>query len=109
MPPKRGAYLLDTNVVLHYTRASPVSQTIENQFELRGSPFRPAVCEVTVAEMRAFAESWGERRRLLLEEVISWLVVIPIFDTRVHQHWARLYSHARQTGHSIQHDHNDMW
>ena len=42
-------YLLDTNVVLHATRqASPFSAAVDAQFQLRQSPFRPTICEVTV-------------------------------------------------------------
>jgi hypothetical protein len=28
---------------------------------------------------------------------------------RIHQRWAELYSHARNNGMAIQHDHNDVW
>lgn len=74
-------YLLDTNVVLHATRqASPFSAAVDTQFQLRQSPFRPAICEVTVAELWAFAEStkWGEKRRQLLKRTINQCLVIPI-------------------------------
>jgi len=59
-------YRLDTNVVLHATRqASPVSAAIDAQFQLRQSPFRPAISEVTVGELWAFAQSskWRQARR----------------------------------------------
>jgi hypothetical protein len=50
-------YLLDTNIVLHATREnSPLSKAVDTQFQLRTSPFRPAICEVTVAELWAFAQ-----------------------------------------------------
>jgi predicted nucleic acid-binding protein len=53
-------YLLDTNIVLHATREkSPVSLAVDTQFQLHASPFRPTICEVTVAELWAFAKSWG--------------------------------------------------
>lgn len=104
------AYLLDTNVVLHATRqSSPFSAAVDAQFQLRHSPFRPAVCEVTVAELWAFAQSWGEKRRALLKEVINRLVVIPISRPSIHQRWAALYSHAKSNGLAIQQDHNDVW
>ena len=61
-------YLLDTNIVLHATREnSPISTAIDTQFQLRSSPFRPTICEVTVAELWAFAQSWGEKRKELLK------------------------------------------
>jgi predicted nucleic acid-binding protein len=85
-----AAYLLDTNVVLHATRqASPFSAAVDAQFQLRQSGFRPAVCEVTVAELWAFAQSskWGDKRRALLKQTLDQFLIIPI---------------SRQ-------DHNDIW
>lgn len=103
-------YLLDTNVVLFATRAnSPVSAAVDRQFGLRDSPFRPAISEVTVAELLAFAESWGEKRRELLKGIIDELLVIPISQPEIHRQWAKLYSHARANGLAIQQDHNDVW
>ncbi len=103
-------YLLDTNIVLHATREnSPVSIAIDTQFQLRSSPFRPTICEVTVAELWAFAQSWGEKRKELLKRTIDDLLVIPIGDARIHHRWAELYSFARSKGMAIQHDHNDVW
>ncbi|MEO7678798.1 MAG: type II toxin-antitoxin system VapC family toxin [Verrucomicrobiota bacterium] len=103
-------YLLDTNIVLHATREkSPVSLAVDSQFQLRSSPFRPTICEVTVAELWAFAQSWGEKRTELLKQTIGDLLVLPIGDSRIHLHWAELYSFARANGMAIQHDHNDVW
>jgi predicted nucleic acid-binding protein len=103
-------YLLDTNIVLHATREkSPVSLAMDSQFQLRSSPFRPAICEVTVAELWAFAQSWGEKRKEFLRRTIGDLLALPISDPRIHQRWAELYSHARSNGLAIQHDHNDVW
>lgn len=103
-------YLLDTNVVLHATREkSPVSLAVDAQFQLRSSPFRPTICEVTVAELWSFAQSWGEKRKELLKRTIGDLLILPISDSRIHMRWAELYSFARSNGLPIQHDHNDVW
>jgi predicted nucleic acid-binding protein len=105
-------YLLDTNIVLHFTRrGSPPAAAVESQFGLTTSVFEPAICEVTVAEMWAFAQSekWGDTRKRLLQDVVDRLVVLPISLPGVHQRWSKLYSHARSNGLAIQHDHNDVW
>ncbi len=103
-------YLLDTNIVLHITREnSRVGSAVEARFNLRSSSFRPAISEVTVAELWAFAQAWGDRRKQLLQGVIDALLVIPIGDTRIHRRWAELYSYSRSHGMAIQHDHNDVW
>ena len=73
------AFLLDTNIVLHATRAnSPVPGAIDVKFGLSTSRFRPAICEVSVAELLAFSSSWGERRKDLLRAQIKKTLVIPI-------------------------------
>jgi predicted nucleic acid-binding protein len=103
-------YLLDTNILLHATREkSPVSLVVDAQFQLRSSPFRPTICEVTVAELWAFAQSWGEKRKELLSRMIGDLLILPISDSRIHMRWAELHSFARSKGMAIQHDHNDVW
>jgi predicted nucleic acid-binding protein len=103
-------YLLDTNIVLLWTREnSTVAEALDRQFGLRDSPFRPAICEVTVAELLAFAEKWGDKRRQLLKEIVDELLVLPISRPDIHQQWAKLYSHAKANGLAIQQDHNDVW
>lgn len=106
------AYLLDTNVVLHATRqGSPVAAAVEVHFQLGTSPFRPAICEVSVGELWAFAQSakWGDKRRELLRQTIERLLVIPISRPGIHQRWSELYSYARAHGLPIRQDHNDVW
>ena len=103
-------YLLDTNVVLFATRQHSIAAAaIEEQFALRASPFRPAICEVTVAELLAFAEGWGPLRRKLLNEIIGEMLVLPIGRPAIHAEWARLRSYAKAKGFAIQQDHNDLW
>jgi len=105
-------YLLDTNVVLHLTRqGSPFAHSVDQHFGLSTSPFRPAICEVSIGELKAFALSatWGTKRRELLDRVIADLLVIPVSEPGVYDHWAALHSHAKQRGLPIQHDHNDLW
>lgn len=107
-----SAFLLDTNIVLHITRkGSPVAAAVDAAFGLSASPFKPAICEVTIAELWAFAESrtWGDDRRALLERVIRQLVVIPISAPGIHRRWSALYSYARGEGLAIQTEQNDVW
>jgi len=59
--------------------------------------------------LRAFAQSWGQKRKELLERAIGDHLVIPISDPRIHQRWGELYSFARANGLAIQQDHNDIW
>jgi tRNA(fMet)-specific endonuclease VapC len=101
-------YLLDTSVVLHATRAnSAVPGAIDAQFALGTSRFRPAICEVTVAELLAFSSSWGEKRKALLKTQVDKTLVIPIAHPGVHQRWAEMSSALRSAGLTI--GQNDIW
>lgn len=105
-------YLLDTNIVLYWTREdSPVAGELERQFQLTSSPFRPLICEVTLGEMLAFARGrgWGAARLSRWEDVERRLTVVPIGRRPIYEAYADLHSHAKANGLAIQHDHNDMW
>lgn len=105
-----SAYLLDTNVVLHATRQnSPISRVIDTQFGLSASRFRPAICEVSIAELLAFARStkWGDKRKARLDEQIERCLVIPISYPGVHERWANMSSALQANGITI--GQNDIW
>jgi hypothetical protein len=61
MPPP--GYLLDTGILLHWVRGSSVAAAIDREFELRRSPLRPLICEVTLGEIEAFARAIEDGRR----------------------------------------------
>lgn len=101
-------FLLDTGVVLHATRqASPVSAALDRQFGLSSSRFSPAICEVSIGELRAFALGWGEKRKSLLEAQIRKLVVVSISLPGIHERYAHVSSAMRSAGKTV--DQNDMW
>ena len=104
------AYLLDTSVVLHATRqGSKVSQTIDLQFALSSSRFRPAICEVSIGELLAFtlSHTWGDRRKAVLQAQIDNSLVIPISHPGIHLCWAEMSSSLRAAGEAV--GQNDIW
>ena len=80
---------------------------IDAQFGLSASRFRPAVCEVTVAELMAFSSTWGEKRKALLKTQIEKMLIIPIAHPGVHLRWAEISSALRSAGLTV--GHNDIW
>jgi len=108
---KGGYYLLDTNILLHWLRGGNVCTTIDGQFGLTSSGFRPLVCEVTLGEIEAFAMSakWGDARRQKLSEVRKKLVVIDLTDERIYKEYAEYSTLAMSKGWAIFHDKNDLW
>lgn len=104
-------YLLDTNVLLFWLRGGSVSTTIDGQFGLTQSSFRPLIAEVTLGEIEAFAmdAKWGDERKQKLAEIRKKLVVIDLTDERVYRAYAEYSTLAKTQGLPIFHDKNDLW
>src|SRR3954470_20125363 len=73
-------YLLDTTVLLHWTRNSPQAQAVDANCQLSSSAMRPLVCEVSLGEMLAFSLSrnWGAQKLRRLGELDRHVVVVHI-------------------------------
>jgi predicted nucleic acid-binding protein len=106
-----AVYLLDTALLLHWTRGSKQAQAVEQQFQLSTSPFRPLICEVSIGEMRAFAKSlgWGPKRLTQLREVELKVVRVDISDDRVLDAYAELSTLAKDSGWGLFSQKNDLW
>lgn len=103
------AYLLDTGILLLATRAANASKVIDAQFGLSASSFRPAICEVSVGELLAFANAnhWGDKRKDALMERLKTSLILPISHPGVHQRWAEMQSTLQRAGIAV--GQNDLW
>ncbi len=103
--------LLDTTVLLHWVRDSPQAETIDGQFQLFTSAFRPLVCVVSLGEMRTFARTrgWTEKKLQRLGEIQRLFSVIDISDERVLDAFAELSTLAKRSGWSLFTGKNDLW
>ena len=106
-----GYYLLDTCILLHWLRGGNVCTTIDGQFGLTSSGFRPLVCEVTLGEIESFAmgSKWGDTRRQKLREIRKKLVVIDLTDERIYKEYAEYSTLSKAKGWPIFKDKNDLW
>jgi predicted nucleic acid-binding protein len=104
-------YLLDTTVLLHWTRDSSQAQVIEANFQLSNSAMRPLICEVSLGEMLAFSlgRQWGTQKLKRLAEIERNAVIVHISDPRVRQAYAELSTLAQTSGWSLFHGKNDLW
>jgi len=104
-------FLLDTAILLHWTRASRQARLIEEQFQLSRSTLRPLICEVSLGEMLAFSQSlnWGAAKRQRLTDIERRVVVVDISDRRVLEAYAGLSTLARRSGWSLFRGKNDLW
>ena len=100
-------YVLDTSVLLHYTRTnSPVAAQVETDYALLQSPFRPMICSVSLGEMLAFATMWGEARTERLEAVLAEFTVIDIGREDVLSQYALLHQYSKK---GVNVGQNDLW
>ena len=104
-------YLLDTTILLHWTRDKGQAAELERQFQFTASPLRPLICEVSLGEMLAFSRSlsWGPEKRKRLSEIEHHVVRVPISDRKVLEAYADLSTLAQENGWSIFHGKNDLW
>jgi len=104
-------YLLDTTVLLHWTRDSRQAQVIEANFQLSSSTLRPLICEVSLGEMLAFSMSrqWGAQKQKRLLDIERNAVIVDISDRRVRQAYAELSTLAQAERWSLFHGKNDLW
>jgi predicted nucleic acid-binding protein len=109
MPPPD---LLDTTILLHWTRNSRQAQAIEEQFGLAELEMRPLICVVSIGEMLAFSRSnnWGLNKLQRLEDILAnHVVTVDISDPRVLDAYADLSTLAQSRGWSLFHGKNDLW
>ena len=104
-------YLLDTTVLLHWTRASRQANAVFQHFQIAESPLRPLICEVSLGEMLAFSRglNWGPQNRERLAEIERQVVVVRISDHAVMEAFADLSTLAQRSGWSLFHGKNDLW
>ena len=107
-----ASYLLDTTILLHWTRDSAQAKAIEQQFQLSQLRMRPLICEVSVGEMMAFgrSQSWGAQKQARLKDIFEkQTVIVRISDPRVLDAYADLSTQAKSSGWSLFHGKNDLW
>ncbi len=106
-----AAYLLDTSVLLLWTRGKSQAAAIEEQFQLSASPLRPLICEVSLGEMLAFSRNpqWSDRHRQRMQAIHHDVTVIDLSDWRVQEAYADLSTLAQASGWSLFNGKNDLW
>ena len=85
-------YLLDTNIVLIYTQASPLAKQIEKDLDLLKEGNRLFVSVVTVGELESLMiqRGHGEKKQKALREMLSRLTVVDINIEEVIRRYAEI-------------------
>jgi tRNA(fMet)-specific endonuclease VapC len=112
-------YVLDTNILLHYLRASPIALQIDAKYNPLNSNVNDAIiCVVSVGELKAIAKTnhWGRTRLEQLELFLDELVVTDIHAEDLLERYAEIdaFSNGKLLGRPLgmtsrNMGKNDLW
>jgi len=85
-------YLLDTNILLHLVRKSPIKAKVEQEFRLSDAQNTVLVSVVSLGEIRSLAiqNQWGERRIEILNAILKEYLVADINSEDVIERYAEI-------------------
>jgi tRNA(fMet)-specific endonuclease VapC len=112
-------YLLDTGILVHYVRQSPLCLTIEANEKLTEQDCIPFISVVTMGEILSFGiqKNWGQAKLQSMRNLLSKLVVLDINsnDEKLLETYAEIDSYSKnklntdKLGRSITMGKNDLW
>jgi tRNA(fMet)-specific endonuclease VapC len=111
-------YLLDTNVVVHLIRASPLANYIRAEYLIFDQPQRPLISVVTEGELESFAlkNNWGDNKYRELDLYLAELLNVDIRIKSIINRYAEIdaYSQGKLkgrllTGSARNMGKNDLW
>lgn len=98
-------YLLDTGILVHYARQSPVFQTIESNEGLTQQDCIPFISVVTMGEILSFGiqHNWRQDKLQAIKNWLSKLVVLDInsSDGQLLDAYAEIDSYSKINYHII--------
>lgn len=93
-------YVLDTSILVHYLKSTPLYTKVESTFQLSGTDAEPIISSVSKGELVSFAiqRNWGPQRILKLETLLSQLVSIDISisDHDLHKAYATMDAYSKR-------------
>jgi tRNA(fMet)-specific endonuclease VapC len=102
-------YLLDTNILIHYVRGSPVWRRVNETYGLLTVTPTPRYCVVTDGEIRSLALQWrwGEKKMDQLEFCLGYFQSQTIERPRVMEMYAAIDAFCESAGQPM--GKNDLW
>jgi tRNA(fMet)-specific endonuclease VapC len=112
-------YLLDTNILVHYARKSPLYLNIEENENFSADDCLIMISIVTYAEILSFSmqRNWGSEKLKKIEHLLSRLIIIDInnADEILIKKYAEIDAYSKNKlpdtplGKSIKMGKNDLW
>ena len=102
-------YILDTNILVHFVRASPVWSRVRDVYQPLTTEPRPIISVVTAGELRSLAIQWKWGRQKLdqMEFALAFFKVSTIFEPDLIQMYATLDAFGEGIGQPL--GKNDVW
>lgn len=102
-------YLLDTNILLAYTRGGRLGAAMEAKYALRTIVPVPIVSVVSEGEVRALAEefAWGTGKRRDLQNLLAYFTIIPLPFANIIDAYVQVSEYSRRAGRTM--GKNDLW
>ena len=90
-------YLLDTNIVLIYTRESHLTQKLDDQYDLFNPKNNLYISVVTVAELNSIVlqRNYGERKLQVLKGILSNFAIIDINIVEILEKYAEIDAYSQ--------------
>lgn len=112
-------FVLDTNIVLHYVRASALYRKVEDRLSLLNKEAILMISSVTLGELEGLMQrnAWGKTKVKRMKSLIDRLIVIDVSaaDGELMQAYATIWNYSKNAlpsdklGKSIGIGQNDVW
>lgn len=102
-------YILDTNILVHFVRASALWARVRDTYQPLTIDPRPIISVVTAGELRSLALQWkwGSPKLDQVEFVLAHLQSVMIGDTNLVRSYASIDAFCEDSGHPL--GKNDLW
>ncbi len=102
-------YILDTNILVHYVRASALWTRVRDTYQPLTTDPRPIISVVTVGEIRSLAIqwNWGQKKLDQMEFALAFFKVSAIHDPDLIQVYAVIDAFGEECGQPL--GKNDVW
>jgi tRNA(fMet)-specific endonuclease VapC len=108
-PPVPTLYLLDTNVLVHYVRASEVWTRVRDKYQPLTTDPRPVVSVVSVGEIRSLALQWkwGAKKLDQMDYALGFFKILTIHEPDLIRAYATIDAYCEESGQPL--GKNDVW
>ena len=102
-------YQLDTNILVHYVRASPVWRHVRDTYSALTIEPIPQICTVSEGEIRSLAVQWrwADRKLDPMEFALGYFTMQTIETPKVMRAYAAIDAYCESLGQPM--GKNDLW